>query len=121
MRALTFSRFGSPEVLEVREIADPERRPGHSVVRLEAIGLNFVDIYRRHGNDHLAGDPPWIAGYEGAGVIASVPEGSPFRPGDRVGRPLGPRRARRAVPGLSIPVSPWPTPTPEPSTRWATP
>ena len=85
MRALTFSRFGGPEVLEVREIADPEPRPGHAVVRLEAIGLNFADVYRRRGNYHLAGDPPWIAGYEGAGVVASVPAGSPFRLGDRVG------------------------------------
>lgn len=84
MRALTFSRFGGPEVLEIREMPDPAPRPGHAVVRLEAIGLNFADVYRRRGNYHLAGDPPWIAGYEGAGVVASVPAGSPFRPGDRV-------------------------------------
>jgi NADPH2:quinone reductase len=85
MRALTFSRFGGPEVLEVREVPDPAPQPGHAVVRLEAIGLNFADVYRRRGNYHLAGEPPWIAGYEGAGVVASVPEaGAPFQVGDRV-------------------------------------
>jgi NADPH2:quinone reductase len=86
MRALTFSRFGGPEVLEVREVPDPAPQPGHAVVRLEAIGLNFADVYRRRGNYHLAGEPPWIAGYEGAGVVASVPEeaGVPFQVGDRV-------------------------------------
>ena len=84
MRALTFSRFGGPEVLEIREVPDPAPRPGHAVVRLEAIGLNFADVYRRRGNYHLAGDPPWIAGYEGAGIVDSVPESSPFQLGDRV-------------------------------------
>jgi len=84
MRALTFSRFGGPEVLEIREMPDPAPRPGHAVIRLEAIGLNFADVYRRRGNYHLAGDPPWIAGYEGAGVVDSAPEGAPFQPGDRV-------------------------------------
>jgi NADPH2:quinone reductase len=85
MHALTFSRFGGPEVLEVREVPDPAPQPGHAVVRLEAIGLNFADVYRRRGNYHLAGEPPWIAGYEGAGVVASVEEaGSTFQVGDRV-------------------------------------
>ena len=84
MRALTFSRFGGPEVLEIREVPDPAPRPGHAVVRLEAIGLNFADVYRRRGNYHLAGDPPWIAGYEGAGIVDSVPADAPFQPGDRV-------------------------------------
>ena len=36
---------------------------------MKAIGLNFADIYRRKGNYHLAGDPPFILGYEGAGIV----------------------------------------------------
>jgi len=83
MRALVFERFGGPEVLEIREVPDPAPRPGHAVVRLQAIGLNFADVYRRRGNYHLVGEPPWIAGYEGAGVVESAGEG-PFRIGDRV-------------------------------------
>lgn len=84
MKALVFERFGGPEVLEIREVPDPEPRPGHAIVRLQAIGLNFADIYRRRGSYHLAGEPPWIAGYEGAGAVESVAGEGPFRPGDRV-------------------------------------
>lgn len=84
MRALTFSAFGGPEVLELRELPDPKPTPGHAIVRIEEIGLNFADIYRRRGNYHLAGAPPYIAGYEGAGVIESVSGETEFRPGDRV-------------------------------------
>jgi NADPH:quinone reductase len=84
LKALAFERFGGPEVLALREVPDPLPRPGHAIVRMAAIGLNFADVYRRRGNYHLAGDPPWIAGYEGAGVVASAAGESPFRAGDRV-------------------------------------
>ena len=46
MKALCFSKFGGPEVLEIRELPNPEPRPGHAIVRLQAIGLNFADVYR---------------------------------------------------------------------------
>jgi NADPH2:quinone reductase len=41
-------------------------------MRTRAIGLNFADVYRRQGRYHLAGEPPWIAGYEAAGEIAAL-------------------------------------------------
>jgi NADPH2:quinone reductase len=85
MQALVFDRFGGPEVLALRDVPDPAPRPGHAIVRLRAIGLNFADVYRRRGNYHLAGEPPWIAGYEGAGVVESSGADGPFRVGDRVG------------------------------------
>jgi NADPH2:quinone reductase len=85
MHALCFDRFGGPEVLSWREVPDPVPRPGHALVRLQAVGLNFADVYRRRGDYHLVGAPPYIAGYEGAGVIVSAAEGSPFPPGTRVG------------------------------------
>jgi NADPH2:quinone reductase len=84
VKALAFDHFGGPEVLALRDVPDPAPQPGHAVVRARAIGLNFADVYRRRGNYHLAGDPPWIAGYEGAGVVESAGEG-PFQVGDRVG------------------------------------
>jgi NADPH2:quinone reductase len=88
MRALAFDRFGGPEVLHLRDVPDPQPAPGVAVVRLHAIGLNFADVYRRRGNYHLAGDPPWFAGYEGAGVVETLhaaDDGGLFRLGDRVG------------------------------------
>ncbi|GAB3380196.1 quinone oxidoreductase family protein [Lysobacter fragariae] len=72
MHALTFSRFGGPEVLEWTAVPDPVAAPGIAVVRTQAIGLNFADVYRRQGRYHLAGSPPWIAGYEGAGDIVAL-------------------------------------------------
>ena len=39
---------------------------------MKAIGLNFADVYRRKGNYHLAGKPPYTLGYEGAGVVEKV-------------------------------------------------
>ncbi|MEW6420133.1 MAG: quinone oxidoreductase [Deinococcota bacterium] len=84
MRALTFSRFGGPEVLEYREVPDPQPAAGEVLVRTRAIGLNFADVYRRQGRYHLAGTPPYIAGYEAAGVVEVAPTRSSFRTGDRV-------------------------------------
>jgi len=72
MHALTFSRFGGPDVLEWTVLPDPAPAPGIAVIRTQAIGLNFADIYRRQGRYHLAGAPPWIAGYEGAGEIVGL-------------------------------------------------
>jgi NADPH2:quinone reductase len=85
VKALGFDRFGGPEVLVLREVPDPAPCAGHAIVRMQAIGLNFADVYRRRGNYHLAGEPPWIAGYEGAGVVASVVGDSAFQIGARVG------------------------------------
>ena len=88
MHALTFSRFGGPDVLEWTVLPDPIPAPGMAVLRTRAIGLNFADIYRRQGRYHLAGSPPWIAGYEAAGEIVALHANdaqSGWRVGDRVG------------------------------------
>lgn len=84
MRALTFSTFGGPEVLSVREVPDPVLQSGQALVRTRAIGLNFADIYRRRGNYHLAGEPPFIAGYEAAGAVVAADDEGRVRVGDRV-------------------------------------
>jgi NADPH:quinone reductase len=85
MLALTFDRFGGPDVLAYQEVPDPQPEAGRAILRLQAIGLNFADIYRRKGNYHLSGEPPYIAGYEGAGVIESLGGAtSSFKVGDRV-------------------------------------
>jgi len=83
VKALCFEHFGGPEVLEYRELPDPVRGPGEILVRTRAIGLNFADLYRRRGNYHLAGKPPYIPGYEAAGIVED-PGTGPFRRGDRV-------------------------------------
>lgn len=69
MKALTFSRFGAPDVLEYIDVPVPEIKVNEVLVKMKAIGLNYADIYRRKGNYHLKGNPPFIAGYEGAGIV----------------------------------------------------
>jgi NADPH2:quinone reductase len=69
LKALMFKTFGGPEVLEYGEIAEPVIGSDELLVRMKAVGLNFADIYRRNGNYHLAGKPPYILGYEGAGIV----------------------------------------------------
>lgn len=85
MKALIFEAFGGPEVLQYKEIDDPVIKENELLVRMKAIGLNFADIYRRKGNYHLAGNPPYILGYEGAGVVEQVGKGvAEWRVGDRI-------------------------------------
>lgn len=74
MNALSFERFGGPEVLQFGSVPDPQPAEGEVLVRTGAIGLNFADVYRRRGDYHLAGAPPYIAGYEAAGTIVETGE-----------------------------------------------
>ncbi|MEA3322354.1 MAG: quinone oxidoreductase [Bacillota bacterium] len=72
MKALTFNKFGGPDVLQYSEIPQPSIGDYDVLVQTKAIGLNFADIYRRKGNYHLVGEPPYILGYEGAGMVVKV-------------------------------------------------
>jgi NADPH2:quinone reductase len=84
MKALTFSKFGDSDVLEYIEIPVPILKTDEILVEMKAIGLNFADVYRRKGNYHLVGNPPFIAGYEGAGIVVDANGSSQFKIGDRV-------------------------------------
>lgn len=84
MKALTFSTFGDSDVLEYIEIPGPELKSDEILVEMKAIGLNFADVYRRKGNYHLKGNPPFIAGYEGAGIIVDANNHPEYKVGDRV-------------------------------------
>jgi NADPH2:quinone reductase len=68
MKALVIPRFGGPEVLEVRDVADPAPSPGQTLVRVERGGLNFADLMTAQGGYPGAPKPPLIAGREFAGV-----------------------------------------------------
>lgn len=85
MYALVFHQFGDADVLRHEVVPEPTPAPGQALVRMRAVGLNFADVYRRKGNYHLAGSPPWVLGYEGAGEVISAPPGSGLQPGQRVG------------------------------------
>ncbi|NMM50696.1 quinone oxidoreductase family protein [Marinigracilibium pacificum] len=83
MKALTFSEFGEADVLKYIEVPDPEISENEILIKNKAIGLNFADIYRRKGNYHLKGTPPFIAGYEGAGTVIKS-NSDKFKIGDNI-------------------------------------
>ncbi len=85
MRAIAFSAFGSPDVLRLTELPDPVATGDQVIVKTAAIGMNYADIYRRRGDYHLVDAPPFILGYEAAGIVHAVgPAVTEFAPGDRV-------------------------------------
>jgi NADPH2:quinone reductase len=85
MRAIVVTRRGGPEVLELQDVPDPEPGPGQLLVDVEAIGVNYRDIYEREGIGGYSAEPPFVAGVEGAGTVAAVGEGvTEFSAGDRV-------------------------------------
>jgi NADPH2:quinone reductase len=83
MRAIRVETHGGPEVLRLADLPDPTPGPGELLVRVEAAGLNFIDVYHRTG---LYPNPlPFTPGLEGAGVVDVVGPGeSAFSEGDRV-------------------------------------
>jgi NADPH:quinone reductase len=83
MRSIRVHATGGPEVLSLETIPDPTPEPGEAVVRLEAIGVNFIEIYQRTGLYSVA--LPYTPGAEGAGVVTLVGEGvRSVKVGDRV-------------------------------------
>jgi NADPH:quinone reductase-like Zn-dependent oxidoreductase len=83
VRAIWITRHGGPEVLEVRETADPEPGPGQIRVRVHAVGLNFAEVMARQGLYPDAPKPPCVVGYEAAGVVDAL---GPGVTGPSVGR-----------------------------------
>lgn len=80
MRQIWTTKRGGPEVLEVREAADPTAGPGEVRIRVKAAGLNFAEIMARIGLYPDAPKLPTVMGYEVAGVVDQVgprAEGAP--------------------------------------------
>jgi NADPH2:quinone reductase len=83
MKAIRIHRNGGPEVLTLDEVPDPTPGRGEAVVKIEAAGLNYIDVYYRAGL--YKGQLPLTMGFEGAGVVAAVgPDVTEVKVGDRV-------------------------------------
>ena len=84
MKAVRIHSYGGPEVLKYEDAPDPMPAKGEAVVKIAAIGLNFIDIYFRTG---LYKPPqlPFIPGSEAAGTVMAIGEGvTEVKTGDRV-------------------------------------
>jgi len=86
MKAVVCEAFGGPEVLAVRDVPDPQSPgPGELQVKIQARGVQYVDVLMLAGKYQFRPEPPFIPGSEGAGEVVAVGSGvSGFKPGDRV-------------------------------------
>ena len=85
MKQIWITKAGPPEVLSVREGAEPNARNGEVRIRVEASGINFADILGRMGMYGGAPDIPYVPGYEVAGTVDQVGQGvTDLKEGDEV-------------------------------------
>jgi NADPH:quinone reductase len=90
MRAIVVNELGGHEVLTVAERDDPKAGPGQLVVRVAAVGVNFMDVYQRTGVGTHKTPTPYTPGAEGAGTVLAVGEGvTDFAVGDHVAWAVG--------------------------------
>jgi NADPH2:quinone reductase len=84
MRAIVISRKGGPDVLELKEEPEPVAGDDELLVAVEAIGVNYRDVYEREGRGAAYGraEVPLIVGAEGAGTV--LQGAGEFAEGDRV-------------------------------------
>ena len=84
IKAIRIHTPGGPEVMKWEDVPRPEPGPGEALIRQEAIGLNYIDVYFRSGL-YKAPTMPLIIGQEGAGTVIAIGSGvTNTRPGDRV-------------------------------------
>jgi NADPH2:quinone reductase len=83
MKAIRVHQYGGPEALRYEEVPAPEPGAGEARLKIEAIGLNYIDIYQRTGLYPLK--VPFTLGMEGAGVVDAVGANvTEVKKGDRV-------------------------------------
>jgi len=84
LRAVVIERQGEPDVMQVKEVEDPKPAVGEALVRIEAIGVNRIDIWIRSGLYKV--QLPRIIGVDASGVIERIEGGEEYglAAGDRV-------------------------------------
>ena len=83
MKAIRVHQHGGPEVLRYEDAPDPSPSPDQAVVKIDAAGVNFIDIYFRTGLYKT--NLPFTNGQEAAGVVTAVgSDVSDLQAGDRV-------------------------------------
>lgn len=89
MKAIVVENWGGPESLVYRDADQPTPQAGEALVKLEATGLNYIDVYHRTGLYPLP--RPFIPGMEAAGVVEAVgAEVTEVAVGDRVAYAMTP-------------------------------
>lgn len=100
VKAIRFETTGGPDVMQWVDVEVPAPAAGEVLIRHEAVGLNYIDVYFRTG---MYPQPmPGSLGMEGAGVVEAIGEGvTMVAVGDRIAyanRPIGAYAQKRVVP-----------------------
>lgn len=83
MKAIVVENCGGAESLVYRDAEKPSPKAGEALIKLEAVGLNYIDVYHRTGLYPLP--RPFIPGMEAAGIVEAIGEGvTEVSIGDRV-------------------------------------
>jgi NADPH2:quinone reductase len=83
-KAIRIHSPGGPEVMKWEDVPTPEPGPNEALIKQEAVGLNYIDVYFRTGQ-YKAPSMPLIIGQEGAGTVVAVgSDVTLVKPGDRV-------------------------------------
>ncbi|HTZ01942.1 MAG TPA: NADPH:quinone oxidoreductase family protein [Xanthobacteraceae bacterium] len=98
MKAVLCTHFGTPDRLEIADVAEPQAGPGEAVVRIKAAALNFFDTLIIAGKYQHKPPFPFSPAAEFAGVVEAVGDGvTAVAPGDRVMGNSGWGAAREAI------------------------
>jgi NADPH:quinone reductase len=89
MRAARATTYGGPEVIEIHEVPTPSPGKGEALIRVEAAGVNFIDVYHRSGLYKT--ELPVKLGQEGSGTVEAI--------GEDVNLAVGQRVAWSSIPG----------------------
>ena len=83
MKAILVPRHGGAEVLTMVDLPVPQPKPNEIVVKISAVGINYIDVYYREGRYPIP--PPFVDGSEAAGTVHAVgSEVKSWKPGDHV-------------------------------------
>lgn len=83
MKAIQVKQVGGPEAMALVDLPVPTPQPTEAIVRIQAAGVNFVDVYFREGR--YKGPVPFIIGQEAAGVVSALGQAAHgIAVGDRV-------------------------------------
>ena len=83
MKAIQVQKTGGPEVLTLVDLPVPKPKPSEAVVKIAAVGVNFIDVYFREGR--YPSPLPFVDGQEAAGTVSEIgSEVKSLKPGDRV-------------------------------------
>lgn len=84
MRAIHITSLDGPEAIELVDIDAPARGENQVLIEVKAAGVAFPELLQTRGKYQVQPPLPFVPGAEVAGVVIEAPEGSDFKPGDRV-------------------------------------